>query len=124
MAETNDYVLPHLDGLPYVDKPIVYFAAAAVAIEALGPTETAARLPAYLFTLATLIVVAWFGSRRWRSRRCRSSWRTPARRSWTARSRSVRRWRFWHCGTIAPCSPGRRSGWDRSPKDPSRSSCP
>src|SRR6266496_2492723 len=65
MAETNDYVLPHLDGLPYVDKPIVYFAAAAVAIEALGPTETAARLPAYLFTLATLIVVAWFGSRRW-----------------------------------------------------------
>src|SRR6266480_5358674 len=65
MAETNDYVLPHLDGLPYVDKPIVYFAAAAVAMEALGPTETAARLPAYLFTLATLIVVAWFGSRRW-----------------------------------------------------------
>ena len=65
MAATNDYVLPHLDGLPYVDKPIVYFAAAAVAIEALGPTETAARLPAYLFTLATLIVVAWFGSRRW-----------------------------------------------------------
>ncbi len=65
MAETNDYVLPHLDGLPYLDKPIVYFAAAAVAMEALGPTETAARLPAYLFTLATLIVVAWFGTRRW-----------------------------------------------------------
>src|SRR6266496_356540 len=65
MAETNDYVLPHLDGLPYVDKPIVYFAAAAVAIEALGPTETAARLPAYLFTLAILAlwdnrpVLAW-----------------------------------------------------------------
>ena len=27
MAETNDYVLPHLDGLPYLDKPVVYFAA-------------------------------------------------------------------------------------------------
>jgi len=65
MAETNDYVLPHLDGLPYLDKPIVYFAAAAAAMEALGPTETAARLPAYLFTLATLIVVMWFGKRRW-----------------------------------------------------------
>jgi len=65
MAATNDYVLPQLDGLPYLDKPIVYFAAAAVAMEVLGPTETAARLPAYLFTLATLVVVVWFARRRW-----------------------------------------------------------
>ena len=65
MAETNDYVLPHLDGLPYLDKPIVYFAAAAAVMEVLGPTETAARLPAYCFTLATLVVVAWFVRRRW-----------------------------------------------------------
>lgn len=67
MAETNDYVLPQLDGLPYLDKPIVYFAAAAAAMEVLGPTELAARLPAYLFTIATLIVVVWFGKRRWGS---------------------------------------------------------
>jgi len=65
MAATNDYVLPHFDGLPYLDKPIVYFAAAAASMEVLGPTETAARLPAYLFTLATLIVVVWFVRRRW-----------------------------------------------------------
>ncbi len=65
MAATNDYVLPHFDGLPYLDKPIVYFASAAVMMEVLGPTETAARLPAYLFTLATLIVVIWFVKRRW-----------------------------------------------------------
>ncbi len=65
MAATNDYVLPHLDGLPYLDKPIVYFASAAVAMEVLGPTATAARLPAYLFTLATLVVVVWFVRRRW-----------------------------------------------------------
>jgi 4-amino-4-deoxy-L-arabinose transferase-like glycosyltransferase len=67
MAETNDYVLPHLDGLPYLDKPIVYFAAAAAVMEVLGPTELAARLPAYLLTLATLIVVVWFTKRRWGS---------------------------------------------------------
>jgi 4-amino-4-deoxy-L-arabinose transferase-like glycosyltransferase len=67
MAETNDYVLPHLDGLPYLDKPVVYFAAAAAVMEVLGPTETAARLPAYLFTLATLIVVIRFAQRRWGS---------------------------------------------------------
>src|SRR5438093_2537039 len=65
MAATNDYVLPHFDGLPYLDKPIVYFASAAAVMEILGPTETAARLPAYLFTLATLVVVVWFVKRRW-----------------------------------------------------------
>jgi 4-amino-4-deoxy-L-arabinose transferase-like glycosyltransferase len=65
MAATNDYVLPHFDGLPYLDKPIVYFASAAAVMEVLGPTETAARLPAYLFTGATLIVVVWFVRRRW-----------------------------------------------------------
>src|SRR5581483_9260361 len=43
MAQSNDYLVPRLDGLPYLDKPIVYFAAAAGAMELLGPTETAGR---------------------------------------------------------------------------------
>ncbi|HEX9393263.1 MAG TPA: glycosyltransferase family 39 protein, partial [Gemmatimonadales bacterium] len=65
MALSHDYLVPHLDGLPYLDKPIVYFAAAAVAMTALGPTEVAARLPAYLSTLATLVLLVAFARRRW-----------------------------------------------------------
>ncbi|HEX8153220.1 MAG TPA: glycosyltransferase family 39 protein [Thermoanaerobaculia bacterium] len=63
MAASNDYVLPRLNALPYLDKPIVYFAAEAAAMEVLGPTETAARLPAYLFTLATALLVFFFARR-------------------------------------------------------------
>jgi 4-amino-4-deoxy-L-arabinose transferase-like glycosyltransferase len=65
MAETNDYVMPRLNGLPYLDKPVVYFAAEAAAMEVLGPTETAARLPAYLFTLATAAVLFFHARRLW-----------------------------------------------------------
>jgi 4-amino-4-deoxy-L-arabinose transferase-like glycosyltransferase len=65
MAESNDYVMPRLNTLPYLDKPVVYFAAQAALMEVLGPTETAARLPAYLFTLATAGVLFWFARRVW-----------------------------------------------------------
>src|SRR2546423_15010539 len=39
MAQANDYVVPHPDGLPYLDKPIVYLAAAAAMMEPFGSTE-------------------------------------------------------------------------------------
>jgi 4-amino-4-deoxy-L-arabinose transferase-like glycosyltransferase len=65
MAATNDYVMPRIDGMPYLDKPIVYFAAEAAAMEILGPTELAARLPAYLFTLLTALLVFGFAKRVW-----------------------------------------------------------
>ena len=64
MAETNDYVVPRLNALPYLDKPILYFAAQAAFMEVLGPVELAARLPAYLFTLATAALIFWFARRR------------------------------------------------------------
>jgi len=57
MIERGDFIVPHLDGLPYLDKPVFFFASAALAIGALGPTELAARLPSLLFTLATVLLV-------------------------------------------------------------------
>ncbi len=63
MAATNDYVMPRFDGLPYLDKPIVYFAAEAAAMEVMGPTEVAARFPSWLFTIATALLLAWFARR-------------------------------------------------------------
>lgn len=62
MASSHDYVLPQLNGLPYLDKPIVYFAAGAAAMELLGPTELAARLPSLVFTLGTLALVGWLAA--------------------------------------------------------------
>jgi len=63
MAQSNDYVLPHLNGLPYIDKPVLSFAAAAAVMEVLGPTELAARSVPFLSTLATALLVGWFGGR-------------------------------------------------------------
>jgi 4-amino-4-deoxy-L-arabinose transferase-like glycosyltransferase len=63
MAATNDYVMPRLDALPYLDKPIVYFAAEAATMEVAGPTEFAARFPSWLFTIATALLLVWFARR-------------------------------------------------------------
>lgn len=64
MAAGNDYVVPHLEGLPYADKPVLFFAVEAAFMEVLGPTVLAARLPPLVFTLATLALIGWWAQRR------------------------------------------------------------
>lgn len=56
MAVGGPWWLPRLNGLPYVDKPLVHFTAGATAVRLLGATETAARLPSLLFTLGTVVL--------------------------------------------------------------------
>ena len=57
MAESDDYVLPHLNGLPYIDKPVLSFAATAAVMEVLGPTELAARSVPFVCSLITALLV-------------------------------------------------------------------
>jgi 4-amino-4-deoxy-L-arabinose transferase-like glycosyltransferase len=60
MAASGDYVLPRLNGLPYVDKPLVYYAAVAGSFKLLGLSEFAARLPSAVATLLTALLVGAF----------------------------------------------------------------
>ena len=58
MAAHGDVVVPHLAGVPYLDKPPALFALAALSIRAFGHRPLAVRLPAILATLATLALLA------------------------------------------------------------------
>ena len=57
MAVSGDYLIPHLAGMPYLDKPPAFFWAAALSIRALGHTPLAARLPAMIASLLALWLV-------------------------------------------------------------------
>jgi 4-amino-4-deoxy-L-arabinose transferase-like glycosyltransferase len=58
MASGGDVVIPHLAGVPYLDKPPALFALSALALRAFGRHPFAARLPSVLAALATLVLLA------------------------------------------------------------------
>jgi 4-amino-4-deoxy-L-arabinose transferase-like glycosyltransferase len=58
MAASGDLVIPHLAGVPYLDKPPALFAAAAAAVRIFGPRPFAPRLPAMIASLAALLLLA------------------------------------------------------------------
>jgi 4-amino-4-deoxy-L-arabinose transferase-like glycosyltransferase len=63
MVERGDVIIPHLAGMPYLDKPPALFWAAGAAIGALGATPFAPRLPAVLAACLTLLVLGRFALR-------------------------------------------------------------
>ncbi|MBI5709825.1 MAG: glycosyltransferase family 39 protein [Candidatus Eisenbacteria bacterium] len=64
MAAGGDLLVPHLAGMPYLDKPPGLFWAAALPIRVLGNTPLAARVPSAIASALTLWLVARLALRR------------------------------------------------------------
>jgi 4-amino-4-deoxy-L-arabinose transferase-like glycosyltransferase len=63
MLSGGDWIIPHLNGLAYIEKPPLQYWATAVSYGLLGPTAFAARLYSALAALGTVFLV-WFVARR------------------------------------------------------------
>src|SRR3984885_15448219 len=63
MLSGGDWVIPHLNGLAYIEKPPLQYWATALSYRLLGPSAVAARLYCALTALAT-IVLGWLTARR------------------------------------------------------------
>src|SRR5476651_2591764 len=63
MLESGDWVIPHLNGLDYIEKPPLQYWATALSYRVLGTNAFAARLYTALTALATITLV-WLAARR------------------------------------------------------------
>ncbi|MDD3925671.1 MAG: glycosyltransferase family 39 protein [bacterium] len=69
MVRTGDWITLHFNGLPWFDKPPLFFWLAGTSYKLFGFNEFAVRLPSVLAALGTLVTTylmgcAYFGSRR------------------------------------------------------------
>lgn len=65
MLRNNDFVTPTLHGVPWLEKPALYYWRAAAAFRTFGVHDWAARLPSATFALA-LVIIIYFHMRRFR----------------------------------------------------------
>ena len=63
MAEGQDWVTPRLNGEPWLEKPILFYWAAASGYRLFGDSELAARLPSAISALLTALALGWMGWR-------------------------------------------------------------
>ena len=75
MLNGGDWVIPHLNGLDYIEKPPLQFWATATAYRLLGVSEFSARLYTALTALATLAVIGFLATRLWGAS---AGWRAAA----------------------------------------------
>ena len=63
MASDGDWVMPHANGLPYLEKPPLYFWLTALTFRLLGPSEWTTRLWSALAVLGTVLLTWRIGRR-------------------------------------------------------------
>ena len=61
MLRAGNWMMPLLDGLPYIDKPVLFHWLQGLAIAVLGETETAMRLPSAFAALLLFWITRWMG---------------------------------------------------------------
>ena len=65
MLAGHDWVVPHLNGLAYIEKPPLQYWMTAIAYSLFGVSELSARLYMTLTAFGTIIVVWWAARRLW-----------------------------------------------------------
>ncbi len=75
MLSGGDWVVPHLDGVPYIEKPPLQFWATALVYRVLGTSAFSARLYPALTALASLGLVGFAARRLWGAA---AGWRAAA----------------------------------------------
>jgi 4-amino-4-deoxy-L-arabinose transferase-like glycosyltransferase len=65
MLGSGDWVIPHLNGLDYIEKPPLQYWATAIAYRAFGVTEFSARLYTALTALAAIAWMGFVAARLW-----------------------------------------------------------
>lgn len=63
MAESGDWIVPRLNGKPFLEKPPLYWWSLAGSLRLLGMSDAAARAPSALFSVLTLLAVWVAGTR-------------------------------------------------------------
>ncbi len=61
MLRAGNWMIPLLDGLPYIDKPVLFHWLQGLAIAVLGETRTAMRLPSAIAAVALFWMTRWTG---------------------------------------------------------------
>ena len=61
MLQAGNWLVPLLDGLPYIDKPVLFHWLQGASMTLLGESEFAARLPSAIAALGLFALTRWVG---------------------------------------------------------------